>query len=198
MARTIGILLFDGAEEMDFAGPWEVFTAAVSGMPSDRVITIAERSRPITLRDGHARNTGPPLWRRAGSRCRPRAWGQRRSTRDCKPGDNKLAAQCSGKVHLADERLHRRLPAVGADLARGRRVNTHHDFIHDLRAAGGSDVVEGVRFVRDGNLATAAGVMSGIEMSLWLVEQLYGAALAAKAKSYIAYDYPPRGRVEEI
>ena len=55
-----------------------------------------------------------------------------------------------------------------------------------------------MRFVRDGNLATAAGVMSGIEMSLWLVEQLYGAALAAKAKSYIAYDYPPRGRVEEI
>src|SRR5215471_9993097 len=52
MARTIGILLFDGAEEMDFAGPWEVFTAAVSGMPSDRVITIAERSRPITCEMG--------------------------------------------------------------------------------------------------------------------------------------------------
>jgi hypothetical protein len=31
-----------------------------------------------------------------------------------------------------------------------------------------------VRFVRDGNLVTAAGVMSGIEMSLWLVERLYG------------------------
>ena len=34
---------------------------------------------------------------------------------------------------------------VGAGLARGRRITTHHDFIHDLRAAGGSDVVEGVR-----------------------------------------------------
>ena len=29
MANTIAILLFDGAEEMDFVGPWEVFTAAV-------------------------------------------------------------------------------------------------------------------------------------------------------------------------
>ena len=48
MPRTIGILLFDGAEEMDFVGPWEVFTAALSGMPGDRVVTIAERSRPIT------------------------------------------------------------------------------------------------------------------------------------------------------
>jgi putative intracellular protease/amidase len=52
MPRTIGILLFDGAEEMDFVGPWEVFTAALSGMPGDRVVTIAERSRPITCEKG--------------------------------------------------------------------------------------------------------------------------------------------------
>jgi hypothetical protein len=39
--------------------------------------------------------------------------------------------------------------------------------------------------------------MSGIEMSLWLVERLYGADLAAKVRAYIAYDYPPGDRVEE-
>jgi putative intracellular protease/amidase len=39
---------------------------------------------------------------------------------------------------------------VGAGLAVGRHITTHHDFIDDLRATGGSDVVEGVRFVRDG------------------------------------------------
>ena len=39
--------------------------------------------------------------------------------------------------------------------------------------------------------------MSGIEMSLWLVERLYGADLAAEARAYIAYNYPPRDRVEE-
>src|SRR5215471_7999581 len=110
MARTIGILLFDGAEEMDFAGPWEVFTAAVSGMPSDRVITIAERSRPITcemgvrvipdLPYGEAPDVDVVLV--------PGGSGARREIAN---RDNKLAAQCSGKVHLADERLHRRLPA---------------------------------------------------------------------------------------
>ena len=26
--KTIGILIFDGAEELDFVGPWEVFTMA--------------------------------------------------------------------------------------------------------------------------------------------------------------------------
>ena len=88
---------------------------------------------------------------------------------------------------------------MGCRIAWGRRVTTHHNFIEALRdQGGGAEVVEGVRFVRDGNVVSAAGVMSGIEMSLWLVEQLYGADLAAKARSYIAYDYPPRGRVEEI
>jgi putative intracellular protease/amidase len=52
MPRIIGILLFDGAEEMDFVGPWEVFTASLSGMLGDRVVTIAERSRPITCEKG--------------------------------------------------------------------------------------------------------------------------------------------------
>jgi transcriptional regulator GlxA family with amidase domain len=33
-------------------------------------------------------------------------------------------------------------------------------------------VVEGVRYVRDGNLVTAYGVSAGIDMSLWLVGQL--------------------------
>src|SRR5215469_237361 len=80
MARTIGILLFDGAEEMDFTGPWEVFTAAVSGMPSHRVITIAERRQPIicemgmrvipdkcaTRRDVGQQPAERPIHRRAG------------------------------------------------------------------------------------------------------------------------------------
>ena len=63
---------------------------------------------------------------------------------------------------------------VGCGIARGRRVTTHHNFIKALRDQGGAEVVEGVRFVRDRNVVSAAGVMSGIEMSLWLVGELYG------------------------
>ncbi len=43
MGKTIGILIFDGAEEMDFVGPWEVMTAAVEGLPGERVLTVAEK-----------------------------------------------------------------------------------------------------------------------------------------------------------
>ena len=198
MARTIGILLFDGAEEMDFAGPWEVFTAAVSGMPSDRVITIAERSRPITCEMGMRVIPDLPYGEapEVDVILVPGGSGARREIAN--PATTNWLRNAAAKCTWLTSVCTGAFLLVGAGLARGRRITTHHDFIHDLRAAGGSDVVEGVRFVRDGNLVTAAGVMSGIEMSLWLVERLYGADLAAKARSYIAYDYPPRGRVEGI
>jgi transcriptional regulator GlxA family with amidase domain len=63
---------------------------------------------------------------------------------------------------------------------------------------GGAEVVEGVRFVRDRNVVSAAGVMSGVEMSLWLVAELYGGEVAERTKSYIAYDFPSRTTSEGI
>ena len=197
MPRTIGILLFDGAEEMDFAGPWEVFTAALLGVPDDRVVAIAERSRPITCEKGL--RVIPDLVYGEAPEVDvvlvPGGSGARREIANAATTNwlRNTAAKCTWLTSVCTGAFL----LVGTGLARGRRITTHHDFIYDLRAMGDADVVEGVRFVRDGNLVTAAGVMSGIEMSLWLVERLYGADLAAKARAYIAYDYPPRDRVEE-
>src|SRR3954467_4031315 len=50
MATTTGIVLFDGAEELDFAGPWEVFT--MGRQEGDTVVTIAEPDRPLTCAKG--------------------------------------------------------------------------------------------------------------------------------------------------
>ena len=197
MPRTIGILLFDGAEEMDFVGPWEVFTAALSGMPGDRVVTIAERSRPITCEKGM--RVIPDLTYGEAAEVDvvlvPGGSGARREIANAATTNwlRNAAAKCTWMTSVCTGAFL----LVGAGLVHGRRITTHHDFIHDLRAMGGSEVVEGVRFVRDGNLVTTAGVMSGIEMSLWLVERLYGADRAAEARAYLAYDYPPRDRVEE-
>src|SRR5580704_6669124 len=52
MANTIAILVFDGAEEMDFVGPWEVFTAAVDRLTGERVMTVAETLRPVVCEKG--------------------------------------------------------------------------------------------------------------------------------------------------
>src|SRR5262249_50266397 len=47
-----GIVLFDDAEELDFAGPWEVFTSAAMLKGGGRVVTIAESDRPVRCAKG--------------------------------------------------------------------------------------------------------------------------------------------------
>ncbi len=54
---TYGIVIFDQAEELDFVGPWEVFTASrmlhgSADAEADTVTMIAERSDPITSAKG--------------------------------------------------------------------------------------------------------------------------------------------------
>ena len=53
------------------------------------------------------------------------------------------------------------------------------------------EVLEHVRYVRDGNLVTAAGVSAGIDMALWLVGRLHGAALARTVQRAMEYDPAP-------
>ena len=133
MARTIGILLFDGAEEMDFAGPWEVFTAAVSGMPSDRVITIGERSRPVTCEMGMRVIPDLPYGDapEVDVVLVPGGSGARREIAN--PATTNWLRNAAAKCTWLTSVCTGALLLVGAGLARGRRVTTHHDFIHDLR-----------------------------------------------------------------
>jgi hypothetical protein len=43
-----GLLIFDGAEELDFTGPWEVFTASrMLRDDADTVVLVAERQGPV-------------------------------------------------------------------------------------------------------------------------------------------------------
>ena len=82
-----------------------------------------------------------------------------------------MTSVCTGAFLLA-----------GSGIAQGRRRATHPRFIEQLNGLGRTEVVEGIRFLRDGNLVSAGGVMSGIEMSLWLIQQLWGAARVAEVK----------------
>ena len=52
MAITSGILLFDDAEELDFAGPWEVLTSSAMLAGAGRVVTVAEAARPVACAKG--------------------------------------------------------------------------------------------------------------------------------------------------
>jgi transcriptional regulator GlxA family with amidase domain len=190
MSIISGILLFDDAEELDFAGPWEVLTATANLVGNgDRVVTVAEEARPIRCNKGlrvipdHSFADTPPLdvivvpggqgtrrevdnpvlidWlRRVGTGC---AW---------------VTSVCTGALLLHE-----------AGFARGKRVTTHWAFVETLRARGDIEVLDDVRYVQDGNVVTSAGVSAGTDMALWLVGQIHSPAIARQVQKYIEY-YP--------
>jgi transcriptional regulator GlxA family with amidase domain len=188
---TLGIVLFDDVEELDFAGPWEVFGAACESLTDDRVVTIAERPEPVRCRKGlrvlpdHGFGDAPPL----DVLLVPGGQGTRREVanramidwlREAGGACRWVTSVCTGALLLHE-----------AGFAKGRRVTTHHGFVEALRQRGDVTVLENVRWVRDGNLVTAAGVSAGIDMALWLLGQLHGPDLARKVQRYIEYAPAP-------
>ena len=191
MGITTGILLFDDAEELDFAGPFEVFAAAAMLEKADRVVTIAERSglvrgsKGLRVLPDHGFADAPPL----DVVLVPGGQGTRREVsnpalidwlRKVGAGCRFVTSVCTGALLLHE-----------AGFARGRRVTTHWGFVETLRGRGDVTVLERVRYVRDGNLVTAAGVSAGIDMALWLVGQLHTPELARSVQRYIEYDPAP-------
>jgi transcriptional regulator GlxA family with amidase domain len=191
MGFTTGILLFDDAEELDFAGPWEVLTSAAALEKEDRVVTIAEKPGPVRCAKGlrvlpdHGFADAPRL----DVVLVPGGQGTRREVSNPvlidwlrKVGESCrwVTSVCTGALLLHE-----------AGFARGKRVTTHWGFVETLRQRGDVTVLEDVRYVRDGNLVTAAGISAGIDMALWLVGQLHTPEFARTVQRYMQYDPAP-------
>lgn len=191
MTLHIGIILFDDAEELDLVGPWEVFSAARQLKP--------ERFEPLLLSETGAKvrcAKGMVVEAHKSFAAQPAldvivvpgGQGTRSQVENpamldyiarVAPGCSWVTSVCTGALLL-----------TAAGPARGKRVTTHWGFIETLRSRGeAAEVVPQVRFVRDGNLVTAAGVSAGIDMALWLVGQLESPAFARQVQHYIEY-YP--------
>jgi transcriptional regulator GlxA family with amidase domain len=78
------------------------------------------------------------------------------------------------------------LLAAGGLLA-GRPAVTHHAALDDLEAAG-ADVIRDARVVDDGDILTAGGVTSGIDLALWLVERERGREIADTVATEIEHE----------
>lgn len=198
MPIDIGILVFDVVEELDFVGPWEVFAMANEvapnfGMPPPhRVKLIAESNGPVTC--AKALRVLPDL-----------------TTADCTkldvllvPGGMGTRREVSNRALLAwiatVAREARWVTSVctgsllltAAGPAKGKRVTTHWSFVEALRARGeAGEVVADRRYVRDGNIVTAAGVSAGIDMALWLTGQLHSPQFARAVQRAMEYDPAP-------
>jgi len=189
---TIGIVLFPGAEELDWAGPYEVFGMATKTVENARVVTVAESREPVTGFNGlrvlpdHAFADAPEL----DVVVVPGGQGTR--TEVDNPVLTAWLAEIAPRCQWVTSVCTGSLLLHGAGLTRGKRITTHWGFIGPLRErATDATVIENVRYVRDGNLVTAAGVSAGIDMSLWLVGQIWGVEHARWTQRFMEYDPAP-------
>lgn len=189
---TYGLLIFEDAEELDFAGPWEVFTASsMLRDQADTAVLIAEQPGAVRCNKGmrvlpdHTLEDHPAL----DVLLVPGGGGTRREVsnpvlmewiRDTAATASWTTGVCTGALLLHE-----------AGPARGRRVATHCLFEDALEARGDITVVRDARYVVDGSLVTSQGVSAGIDMALWLVGRLHGRDHARAVRRYIQYEPAP-------
>ncbi|HZB32127.1 MAG TPA: DJ-1/PfpI family protein [Streptosporangiaceae bacterium] len=189
---TYGLLVFDGAEELDFVGPWEVFTASsMTRDNADTAVLIAERGDPVRCAKGmrvlpdHTLTGHPPL----DVLLVPGGLGTRREVSN--PAVIEWIKKTSAEAAWVTSVCTGALLLHEAGPARGRRVATHWSFEEELRGRGDITVVGDARYVVDGNVVTSQGVSAGIDMALWLVGRLHGRDHSRAVRRYIQYEPAP-------
>lgn len=168
---TVGILIFEGVELLDFAGPAEVFVVSGYGK-SFKVSTVAGTKQPLKAMGGiqvvpdHTFADAPKfdvVVVPGGAMSNVDAAGRKWIKASSKNSDIVMSV-CMGAFLLAD-----------AGLLDGIEATTHHWGIEGLkRSAPKCKVVSGQRFVDAGRIVTTAGVTAGIDGALRVVERYYG------------------------
>lgn len=190
----IAIALFEDAEELDWAGPWEVFGTWATQWPKDgvEVLTVADTTDPIRCAKG-LRVLADVTWPELGAidvLLYPGGIGTRRQLgneavrerlRSLAGAGTLIVSVCTGSLVLAD-----------AGLLDGRPATTHWASLELLATLGRDiDVRPEERYVDDGEVITAAGVSAGLDVSLHLVARLHSRDRAAEVRREIQYDPEP-------
>ncbi|XRQ06710.1 DJ-1/PfpI family protein [Actinomadura welshii] len=205
---TYGLLVFDGAEELDFVGPWEVFTVSAMlrnqdvkgdrgdrgdrGDVGDKAVLIAEGSGPVRCNKGmrvlpdHVLDDHPKL----NVLLVPGGYGAR-EVQLANPVVTGWIGEVAAQADWVTSVCTGALLLHAAGPAKGRRVATHWAYEDALEERGDVTVVRDARYVVDGNLATSQGVSAGIDMALWLVGRIHGRAHARSVRQYIQYEPAP-------
>ena len=185
--RRVVIVAFPGVQTLDVTGPAEVLRAATKLHPPGYDVTVAAmeevplRTSTVTLVPDLPLNAcrfpidtlivaGGTGTRRAEDDEALIAW-----LREAAKRSRRVTSVCSGAFLLAR-----------AGLLDGRRATTHWASCADLAERYPAVSVEpDPIFVRDGNVATSAGVTAGMDLALALVEEDLGRDVALEAARWL-------------
>lgn len=188
MKRSIAIVLFDVVEELDFVGPWEIFTFTRQLDPEAcDVFTVSERGGEVRCAKGlrvladHSFETAP----RADVILVPGGMGTR--TEVDNPRIVEYVRRSAENAELTTSVCTGSFLLERAGLLAGKRATTHWASIDRFRALGSVQVVDDERVVDQGAVITSAGVSSGIDMALYIVGRLWGPELARRVQKGVEY-----------
>jgi transcriptional regulator GlxA family with amidase domain len=190
----IAIGVFDGAEELDFVGPWEVVAMWRDVCPDDEVevMLVGETTEVVTCAKG-MRVLPDTSWDDAadvdvliypggrGTRVQLGNETIRARMRALKERGTLMTSVCTGSLVYADAGLLDGLPATTYCTAFDTLVNLGRDI----------EPQPDKRFVDTGEVITAAGVSAGIDMALHLVGRLGTPDKAREVRRAIQYDPEP-------
>jgi transcriptional regulator GlxA family with amidase domain len=186
--RSIAIVIFDKVEELDFVGPWEIFSYLRSLEPDTcEVFTVSERGGEVRCAKGlrvladHSFETAP----RPDVILVPGGMGTR--TEVDNPRMIEYIRRAGTAAELATSVCTGSFMLERAGLLAGRRATTHWRSLDRLRALGTVEVVEGERWVDEGAVVTSSGVSAGIDMALYLVGRLWGPEAARRVQKGVEY-----------
>src|SRR3954470_19995908 len=191
-AMRIEILLYDGFDELDGIAPYEVLrTAEEYGAGIHAELVGAYGAGTVTASHGTRIAVAGGLSDAADMVMVPGgSWnsrGERGAWAEAQRGElpaalaaaqqrgARMASVCTGAMLLA-----------AAGITKGRPATTHHVAIDDLRASGA--VIVDARVVDDGDVITAGGVTSGLDLALLIVERQAGREIADRVAREIEYD----------
>ncbi len=182
----VAFLISEGAVMIDFTGPWEVFQDVMVPGRTDhpfRLYTVSESTSPIHTSGGMKivpeytfGNAPAPKVIVIPAQSEPSEATLEWIRKSTKSTDVTMSV-CTGAFVLAKTGL---LSGKAATTFHGAFVSFANEFpeIHLKR---------GARFVEDGNLATAGGLSSGIDLALRVVERYFGREIAQKTAYNMEY-----------
>lgn len=194
MTKHIGILLFEGVEELDAVGPWEVLSWWTRTYPEDDydVFLMADSLDAVACAKGM--RILPDVTLDAAQPLEVLIYPGGRGTRGHLLDEQRIewvraqravtplmASVCTGSLVYA-----------AAGILANRPATTHWGSLQLLGELDPSIEVRDLdRFVDDGDTITSAGVSAGIDMALHLVARLAGVERAREVRRGIQYDPEP-------
>ena len=189
----IGIFVFDGAEELDVVGPYEVLSwwAGHSALKPE-VVTFSVDGLGVRLAKGL--RMVPDLGADEVEPLHVLVYPGGRGTRQLAKSPEHLqwVRAVRARTPLMTSVCTGALVYAAAGLLAGRPATTHWSAFDELAELDPSVLADTeARFVDDGDIVTSAGVSAGIDMALHLVARLDSVDEARAVRRGIEYDPAP-------